>query len=117
MPTVNCTLFDTHASVKKLKDAGFTEQQAEAQVEVISGLLGSSLATKLDIAEVKHDIEALRLATKADIDELKTELKTDIAGVRTEIERMGRTIVMWNVGALLAVAGFVYTIIRFGGGP
>jgi hypothetical protein len=118
------SLFDTHASVKKLKDAGFTEQQAEAQVEVISGLLGSSLATKLDIAEVKHDIEALRLATKADIAELRTELKTDIAGVRTEIagvrteiERMGRTIVMWNVGALLAVAGFVYTIIRFGGGP
>ncbi len=121
MPTVNCTLFDTHASVKKLVEAGFTEQQSEAYVQVISEALGSNLVPKHDIAEVKRDIEALRLATKADLRaelaELKTELKVDIAGVRTEIERMGRTIVMWNVGALLAVAGFVYTIIRFGGGP
>jgi hypothetical protein len=33
------TTFDTHASVKKLQDAGFTEQQAEAQVQMVSEVL------------------------------------------------------------------------------
>jgi hypothetical protein len=57
------TLFDTHAAVQKLKDAGFTEQQAEAQIQVF-----------LDIAQSSRDIEALRLATKVDLAELKTDL-------------------------------------------
>jgi hypothetical protein len=57
------TLFDTHAAVQKLKSAGFTEQQAEAQIQVF-----------LDIAQSSRDIEALRLATKADLAELKTDL-------------------------------------------
>jgi hypothetical protein len=68
------TLFDTHAAVQKLKSAGFTEQQAEAQVQVLSEIIESNLATKLDIAEVKRDIEALRLATKADIATLEERL-------------------------------------------
>jgi coiled-coil family 90 protein len=102
------SLFDTHASVKKLVEVGFTEPQAEAQVEVISEVLQSNLATKLDIAEVKSDL-------KADI----AKLKTEIAVVRTEIERMGRVIVMWNVGTLIAVASIVFAIMRYtwGGGP
>lgn len=101
--------FDTHDSVKKLKDAGFTEQQAEAQVQLLAGILQSNLATK-------RDIEVLRLATKADIAELRTELKTDIADVRTEIERMGRVVIMWMVGlaigAMAAMTGILIAIIR-----
>src|SRR5437763_7139582 len=89
--------FDTHASVKKLKDAGFTEQQAEAQVEVLVEIIESNLVTKrdlkeveavlkLDIAEVKRDVEALRLATKHDLEVLKQELRAEmwrIVGVQT----------------------------------
>lgn len=89
--------FDTHASVKKLKDAGFTEQQAEAQVEVLVEIIESNLVTKrdlkeveaalkLDIAEVKRDVEALRLATKHDLEVLKQELRAEmwrIVGAQT----------------------------------
>jgi hypothetical protein len=92
-----------------LKKAGVEEDLARSAARAVIGASGQEkLATKADL-------EALRLATKADLAELKSELKSDIGSVRTEIERMGRVIVMWNVGALLAVAGFVYTIIRFGG--
>ena len=59
--------FDTHAFVKRLKLAGFSDEQAEAQselqAEILSSLVTEKLATKedlLDIAtELKHDIAAL----------------------------------------------------------
>jgi hypothetical protein len=106
--------FDTLKFVQRLKAAGIPEAQAEAMSEAFKDAQGEAeFATKADIAEVKRDIESLRLATKADIAELKTELKTDIANVRTEIERMGRVIVMWNVGTLIAVASIVFAIMRY----
>jgi len=81
-----------------LKKAGVEEDRARSAAGAVIGASGQE-----------------KLATKADLAELKSELKSDIGSVRTEIERMGRVVIMWNVGALLAVAGFVYTIIRFGG--
>jgi hypothetical protein len=89
------TLFDTHAAVQKLKSAGFTEQQAEAQVQVLSEIAAGNLATRLDITELKRDIEALRLATRADIAELKTELKTDIAVLKAELG-----LIKWLLGSI-----------------
>ena len=73
--------FDTHALVKELKSAGFTEEQAEAQVMALSKTLGEfqefhtlHLATKQDILAVKQDI----LVVKQDILVVKQELKQDI---------------------------------------
>ena len=45
--------FDTHAYVKKLETAGFSEQQAEAQVEALTSLIYDRLATKRDFKEVE----------------------------------------------------------------
>jgi len=53
--------FDTYAAVKKLKEAGFTEQQAEAQTALLTDVIAGELATKRDIEAVKHDIETVRL--------------------------------------------------------
>jgi len=79
--------FDTYNFVKRLQSAGFSEPQAEAQValhsEVVSMLINEKLVTKEEfkkgIAEVKADIEHLRLETKNDIDQLRVSTKTDIA--------------------------------------
>jgi hypothetical protein len=38
--------FDTLASVKKLIGAGFTEKQAEAQIEILAQLVDEQLVTK-----------------------------------------------------------------------
>ena len=57
--------FDTYAAVKKLKEAGFTEQQAEAQTALLMDVIAGELATKRDIealrAELKHDMKELEL--------------------------------------------------------
>ena len=56
--------FDTKAYAKKLKAAGFTEQQAEVQAEALKEIIGERLATKQDLIELemrlKHDL-TLRL--------------------------------------------------------
>lgn len=46
-------LFDTLAYAKKLKNAGFTEEQAEIQAEAIAQIINEQLATQKDI----HDLE------------------------------------------------------------
>ncbi|MBF0435750.1 MAG: hypothetical protein HQL77_10300 [Magnetococcales bacterium] len=50
--------FDTHAYVKKLREAGVDERQAEVQAEALVGLVEDRLATKRDIAELKRDINS-----------------------------------------------------------
>ncbi|MBC6406543.1 MAG: DUF1640 domain-containing protein [Rhodospirillales bacterium] len=69
--------FDTHAAVKRLRQAGFTEGQAEALSETLQdSVTGGDLATKADLAN---------LATKAELAEVKNELKTEMAEVKTQL--------------------------------
>ena len=42
----------------RLKEAGFTESQAEAQVEIFSEYIEHRIATKEDLVMLKADIEA-----------------------------------------------------------
>jgi len=81
--------FDTHAAVKRLRQAGFNEDQAEALSETLQGAVtGGSLATKADLAG---------LATEADL----AEVKADLAEVKIDLvwlKRLGALI-----AALLAV--------------
>jgi hypothetical protein len=79
-----------------LKEAGASEEKASAAAVAVSA----------------YQLDRERLATKDDI----AALKEDIAVVRTEIERMGRVVVMWNVGTLIAVASLVFALMRFTGG-
>ncbi len=52
-------VFDTLAHAKKLKEAGFTEKQAEVQAEALASIIDEKLATKEDIRLLKEDLKAL----------------------------------------------------------
>jgi len=54
---------DTHANVKKLKAAGFTEKQAEVQTQIISGLVGEQLVTREHLDVRLKELE-YRLVTR-----------------------------------------------------
>jgi hypothetical protein len=54
-------IFDTLAYSKKLKEAGFTELQAEVQAEALAELIDDKLATKQDIVLLKKDIDTMVL--------------------------------------------------------
>lgn len=53
---MTATNFDTLAYAKKLKEAGFTEQQAEAQAEALRAVVDTNLATKQDLKELESRI-------------------------------------------------------------
>lgn len=94
-------VFDTHAFVKRLKDVGFTEQQAEVFAAEQAALIENRLATKLDLKEIELKIEQV----KADIEQLRADLQRDLK----ELEyRM--TI---KLGTLMVVAiGVVATLVK-----
>lgn len=60
---VMATTFDTLTYAKKLKAAGFTESQAEAQAEALRAVVDENLATKADIALLKRDIKEAEART------------------------------------------------------
>ena len=115
--------FDTYAAVKKLKEAGFTEQQAEAQTTLLTDVIAGELATKHDIEAIKHDIETLKLdlenvraELKRDIETLRAELKRDIETLRADMKHDMKELELRltiKLGAMLALAvGAVATLVK-----
>ena len=74
--------FDTHAFVKKLKEAGFSEPQAEAQAEALIKAF----------VQFREEMHLDELATKRDLRELELRLEAKQAETKAEIIR-------WTIGA------------------
>jgi hypothetical protein len=49
-------IFDTLAYAKGMKEAGFTDKQAEFQAEQMARLIENQLVTKRDLKELEHRI-------------------------------------------------------------
>jgi hypothetical protein len=103
--------FDTHAYVKRLREAGVEEKQAEAQAELQAQVLSSLVTEKL---ATKDDILRLENATKEDISRLAQAAKDDIVRLENKTEQEfirinGKfNLLNWMVGFLLA--GVVSTL-------
>ena len=79
--------FDTLKFAKRLKEGGFTDQQAEALAQAEAEFIEQNLTTKRDVKELevalKRDIEELRADLKRDLKEFEIALKRDVK----ELER------------------------------
>lgn len=75
-------MFDTLQYSKKLRNAGFTEKQAEIQAEAFAEIIEDKLVTKKDLKDaeigLKQDIKNLEIATKQAIKNLEIATKQDI---------------------------------------
>ncbi len=83
---------DTHRIVKRLRDAGFTDTQAET----VTDILAETRAT--DLADV---------ATKADIAMLRTEMAT-----KADLAAVGTKIIKWLVPLMLGQTGLIVALIK-----
>ena len=101
LTAVNATTFDTYRIVKRLKDAGFSDHQAET----ITDVLRESRAADLSDLVTKSDL-------KAALSDLGTELKADIAGVKTEMADLKADIFKWIVPLLLGHAALTAALVR-----
>ncbi len=79
--------FDTLKFVRRLKEAGFNEQQAEALSD----------AQKESLTEIIED----RLAAKKDLKELELTLKADLKTLEMKMEGELR-LIKWMMGFVLA---------------
>ena len=79
---------DTHRIVKRLKDAGFTDSQAETLTDIIAETRAS------DLADVATKVDLAPLATKADVAELEVK------------------IIEWLVPLLLGQAGLIVALVK-----
>ncbi len=86
---------------KKLKDANFSDQQADAIIEVCVSV-APGLATKSDLelfsTELRNDIAAFSTELRNDLAAFKTELRNDIAAFRVET-RVFFVIILFIVSA------------------
>lgn len=74
--------FDTHEFIKKLKSAGFSDEQAEALADAqkasFAQALDSALATKSDVTRIERRMDAI----DAKLDKLDTKIAGDMALVK-----------------------------------
>ncbi|MEO5332326.1 MAG: CCDC90 family protein [Magnetococcus sp. YQC-5] len=124
--------FDTHKFIKQMIATGFTEEQAETQVHLLSEILGYQLSTKADVAkldvhviEIKRDIKeldtkivAINADLKRDIKELdvkietvKTDLQKDMAlmesNLKRDIESSKVDTLKWTAGMFVAQTAMI----------
>ena len=98
---------DTHKAVKKLKEVGFDEAQAEAVMRMVGEAFDDSVATKVDIAELRIEIRELR----REIRELRTELRAEAKAIRAELRELEQRMTI-KLGGLLVLALTLLTAIN-----
>ncbi|MGH8610851.1 MAG: hypothetical protein ACREYF_02090 [Gammaproteobacteria bacterium] len=120
---MNAIAFDTLKFAKRLKEAGFTEQQAEALASAEAEFIEQNLATKRDILEVKRDIleikrelKEVETGLKRDIKELEVRLEVKIEQIRSDLARDMKELeyrMTIKLGAMLVVAvGAMATLVK-----
>jgi hypothetical protein len=100
---MNTITFDTHDFVKKLKGAGFSEEQAE----VLTDLQKATSQNTLE--QARHDYELDDLATKRDLKELQLTLELKMSENKADLIR-------WVVGVgLLQITIIAALMLRLTG--
>ncbi len=75
--------FDTQRVVDRLREGGWDEGQARALCDVLREIM-RGVATKVEIAAVKTEIQELKISTKADIRRLEEKMDVQFQALRTE---------------------------------
>lgn len=108
---MRAAVFDTLSHCKKLRAAGFTEQQAEVQAEAIAEIIDEKLATKKDLVvleeSLKRDMQISESNLKRDMNELEANLRRDMHELEQKLSykltlRMGSmSVAMVSILAIL----------------
>jgi hypothetical protein len=108
---------DTLRVAKRLREAGFTEPQAEAVTAAVQeATQGAELATKVDLAEVKTEIAEVKAdlpEVKAEVATLRSELSQSELRLEAKIEAV-KTDILSRVFSMIRGA-LVVNIIAVGG--
>ena len=102
---------DTYKAVKKLKEVGFDESQAEMVIRMIGEAFDDSVATKADIVTVRADLSTQGAELCAEIQDVRAELRAEAKAIRAEIRDLEHRMTI-KLGGLLVVALGLLTAIN-----
>ena len=77
---------DTLAYAKRLREIGFTEQQAEGQAQALAAAMTDSLATKQDLRELEARIDARFAHVDSRFEYLEKHIDTRMAEQEKRVE-------------------------------
>ena len=120
---------DTLAYARRLREAGFTEQQAEGQAEALAAAMTDTLASKrdLEVLATRQDLHELAVTTRQDLHELAATTRQDLhdlsasvdlrferldARVQTSLADLERRMTMRLGGIMVAGIGVVSAFVR-----
>lgn len=107
---MNTLTFDTHEFVKKLKEVGFSEEQAEVITD-LQRITGNNT-----LEQARHDYELDDLATKRDLKELELRLESRIKDTELKIVETKADLIRWVVGVgLLQITIITGLILKLAG--
>jgi hypothetical protein len=103
---------DTLKVAKRLREAGFTEPQAEAVTAAVQeGTEGADLATKMDIADLRNELRQAELRLEAKIEGIRADMGAMKADILSRVFGLILGALVVNivaiVGAMFAVAKLV----------
>ena len=93
---------DTLKVAKRLREAGFTEPQAEAVIAAVQeGTEAAELATGPDLAELRAELKADLAALRSELRETELRLEAKIEAVRSDIAAVKADILNRVFGLIL----------------
>lgn len=114
--------FDTHEFVKELKEAGFSEQQAEAITKLQKTAINTTREQarhdyQLDDLATKRDLKELELILKSEIKDTELKLESRIKDTELKISETKAELVRWVVGVgLLQITIITALMLKLAGG-
>jgi hypothetical protein len=103
---------DTLKVAKRLREAGFSEPQAEAVTAAVQeGTEGADLATKMDVADLRNELRQAELRLEAKIEAIRADMGAMKADILSRVFGLILGALVVNivaiVGAMFAVAKLV----------
>ena len=109
-------IFDTLKLSKSLRDADFSETQADALAAALSEQVQETLATKADLLHLEMKFGEKITELRSEIAELRAEMMAEFAKIRTEMSLMRADTIKWIVTAIgfnfIATAGLFVTFFK-----
>ena len=106
-------LLDTLQMRRRMREAGFPEEQADAVTEGIANIVAGELATKEDLRELRTEMLDKFAEVRGEIAEVKgeiaevkgeiAEVKNTVADLKVSIADFKTSIVKWVVGLVAAM--------------
>jgi hypothetical protein len=99
--------FDTLAYARRLREAGFSEQQAEGQAQALAAAMTDTLATKQDLRELEARIDTRFAQVDARFDHfekhIKEHLDTRLAEQETRLTMLMGVIMLAGISVFSAL--------------